>query len=196
MKLTDQQRKGLWIGGIVLVLIHFAPDLLRALHQPTQQPKPSAARTIAPAPAVPPIPPIDPQFAILQGHWMGTYLKPKYICDTKLELKANPVAPEPFTGYTTMSCHPTDINAAIRPGKPVNWIETMIKAQTPASAIYTGRIEGPSIQLHLTQSIGKQEVGCQPTAYTLTPFGDSQLAAKWDEKPCEEGQVVMKRTLQ
>ena len=195
MKLNEKPRNALLIVALVLVLIHFAPKIVSAFQRPAQ-PKPSPVRVATPAPAVPPVPVIEPQFAILQGKWTGTFLKPKYVCDTKLELHANALAANPFTGYTTMTCRPTDISAAIRPGKPVNFIEAMIKASTPASAIYTGKVEGPFIELHLTQTIGKQQDGCQPTAYSLTPFGDSQLAAKWDDNPCEEGQVVMKRSLQ
>ena len=193
MKLTDKQRKGIWIVGALLVVLHFAAGFVRSSSQAPKQVKPSAARPIdVPAP-LPPVHFVDPQFAMLSGSWTGRYLRASYFCNTKLELRPNVMAADEFTAYTTMSCGPTDVNVLAKNGPPGNWVESFIKASTPVSAIFAGKIEGPSIVVHLTQAIGTEQNGCQPTSYTLTPFGDSQLAAKWDGAPCDEGQMVMTR---
>jgi hypothetical protein len=192
MKLTEKQKKIAWIAGAFLIILHFAPGYIRTLLQARQRPAP---RVMA-APAVQPVaavPLVDPQFTALAGHWTGRSLMPNYACDIKLELKQ---VTDQFTAYTTTTCVPTTVFSGPKGGAPPNFIESLIKASTPMSAIFIGKVVGPSIQLQLRQAIGKQEVGCQPTAYTLTPFGDNQLATKWDDTPCEQGQMVMTRAQQ
>ena len=49
------------------------------------------------------------------------------------------------------------------------------------------------LRLHLNQSIGNPPDGCFPSAVDLTPFGTAKLAAKWQDGPCPDSQMVMQR---
>jgi hypothetical protein len=199
MKLTDKQRKALWIIAPVLLIIHFAPDFIAAVKRASQptapiHAKPSAAIAAPVQPLLPPPPAIDPQFARLSGIWAGKLVKPGAVtCALRLELRPGQPQPAEFTGYTSLSCGPSFL---AMPGGPasVKQFNAVLNQMTPISTIATGGVVGGSIELHLDQTIGKAD-GCHPTAFTLTPFGDNSLAVKWQEdSPCEGGQMLMQRS--
>ncbi len=188
MKLTDQHKKWLWIAGIALVLIHFTPHILaiivRVLHPaPAVIPKPPAA-IVAPAqPVAPVVPLVDPQIARTMGFWAGQSVRPDEAksCMLHLELKPTPVKDADYTGYLTMSCGPTLALMANRMSQSGE-ARAILTQMMPVSSILSGPVLNGSITLHADQIIGAPK-GCTTPDLTLTPFGENNLAAKWQETP-------------
>ena len=204
MTLTDRQKKLAWIVGGILLAIHFAPGLWSSARQAwtsrdqashSQKPSPTHyAPAVPPTPAPVPAPSPDAQFAKLMGIWYGTGIKPGStdFCHLKLELHTDPAKPGLYTAYSTRSCGPVPFmshNTVF-----ADRTAEIIRKMTPTSTILTGPVENGSIHLKLEQSIGTSADGCEPNAYTLTPFGDTQLAAHWDDDHCAGGQYLMGRS--
>jgi hypothetical protein len=64
----------------------------------------------------------------------------------------------------------------------------------PVSTVLSGPVENDAIHLRLQQSINKFPSGCEPTSFSLSPFGSAQLAAKWEEGSCQGGNLLMRRS--
>ncbi|WP_201758895.1 hypothetical protein [Acidisarcina polymorpha] len=164
----------MWIAGIALVVLHFAPGFiarLRQAHQPA--PKPSPVR-IAPvqavAPAAPVVPPVDPQVARSMGFWTGQSIRPDEAksCMLHLELKPTPVKPADYTGYLTISCGPTLAlmnNRMSQSGEA----RAILTQMMPVSSILSGPALNGSITLHADQVIGAPK-GCTTSDLILTPL--------------------------
>jgi hypothetical protein len=201
MKLTNTQKKWAWIAGSLLVSIHFAPAFVSGVRRAFSGPppavlsKPSAAHAIPP-PVLPPIavPFVDPQFTRLSGIWVGKIVRPGGItCGLRLELRPSQAKPSEFTGYSVLSCGPSFLQIQGGPAS-MRTLNSVLNQSTPISTISSGPVIDGAIQLHLDQTIGKTPDGCHPTEFTLTPFGDNNLAAKWQEPPCADGQTLMQRS--
>jgi hypothetical protein len=202
MTLTDKQKKLAWIVGGILLAIHFTPGIWNNLRQewaarstPAHSAKPSPVHT---APAVPPptapvgAPSPNTQFAKLIGIWAGTaVLSNRDFCQVRLELRASPDQPGDYTGYSSMSCAPLMALAGHTYNRRTLPPDDM-QRMAPVSTVLSGPVKDGAIRLMLQQSITTTPDGCQPTAYTLTPFAE-KLGAKFDRGTCQGGQLVMQR---
>jgi hypothetical protein len=198
MKLTEQHRKWLWIAGITLVVLHFAPGFiarLRQAHQPAPKPSPVHVAPVQPVAAAPVVPAVDPQIARTMGFWTGQSMRPDEAksCMLHLELKPTPIKPADYTGYLTMSCGPTLALMANRMSQSGE-ARAILTQMMPVSSILSGPALNGSITLHADQIIGTPK-GCTTSDLTLTPFGENNLAAKWQETPdtCHGGDMVLTR---
>jgi hypothetical protein len=121
MKLTDKQRKALWIAAGVLTVVHFVPNVVNAVRQQSAayrfaHAKPSPAvlapdrastrpappvPVASPAPAAPSVPPEVAELSKLVGIWGASVPRPNLgMCDIRLELKPGEEKPG-FIGYST-----------------------------------------------------------------------------------------------
>ena len=204
-QLTDTQKKGAWAVGAVLLLVHFAPSIFAALHgmsfpwshpAPAVISKPSAARyapSPLPVPTLTPAQLADAQWQKMTGIWAGTTVQlDRGSCKMRLELQSKPDAPEYFSGYSTRVCGPSlpFMNDKVTAG---HLKDAYLNQITPVSDILSGIPINGSLTLNLDQAIAKSPDDCQLTSFTLTPFGQSQLAATFTQDKCQGGQLLMGR---
>jgi hypothetical protein len=222
MKLTDKQKKMLWIAAALLVAVHYAPGIFNRVRQQSAayhagQGKPSpaitapdrASSTLAPAAPVAPAPPPSPeevqsaQLAASLGIWGGSVPRPNLgMCALRLELKPGTDKPG-YLGYSTMSCANLQ---QFRPGHrsdPKNANDAMLDS-VPVNAILSGEAKNGSIELVQDKAIGYSRTGCNVIRISLTPFAE-HLGATWTEGPenwkeagavnhCGGGQVMLSRS--
>jgi hypothetical protein len=207
-KLTDKQKKITWIVIAVLAGIHFAPDMMNAIrrqeaayragHAASAPPAPGRVPATPPVAAAPPVPEISAseiQLGKLPGLWSGGMMRQTGLCSLRLELRKNQDKPGIYTGYSTMAC---GSSLPFMSGRvtPQTLKESMKNQMTPASAILSGGADGESIALQLEQTASDAPDGCGITSLKLTPFGDDNMAAAWEEGPaksCAGGKVIMHR---
>jgi hypothetical protein len=63
----------------------------------------------------------------------------------------------------------------------------------PESAILSGTVDNGSIRFTVDKTIGTSSHGCAASSFTLTPFGNSQLAAEWQEATCQGGHAILQK---
>jgi len=215
MKLTDKQKKALWIAGAVLIVIHYAPTFINMVRQqsagyrtaqakPSPIPAPDRASQRLIRPSLPDAPSVSPEameLSKLVGLWAGGMPVPGMAggCEIRLELKAGTEKPG-FTGYSTMSCANVQ---RFRPGqRNLQNLDKVLLDATPVSAILSGVIEGDNIVLRQDRAFGAESNGCNIVEFILTPFSELMGAswkegtANWKQEPvssCPNGQVIMHR---
>src|SRR5271170_3970811 len=187
MKLTEKQRKGLWIAGVALILVHLGRgwiiNLWQARHHPVSRP---SATHIAPPPIQPVavLPVIDPQFIHLSGIWVGKIVRPGgTTCGLRLELRPSQAKPGDFTGYSVLSCGPSFLQI---PGGPASVrTPTAFLTRAPlyqpyrAARLSTGRFSCISIRPSakpLTDATRPISPLHPSEITTLQPNGRSRLA--------------------
>jgi len=145
MKLTEKQKKLVWVAGGVLVAIHYAPGIVNTVRQQIAAysfaqarplPNPAAGRVSSapPSPAPPPPAPSPEEIQATQlaasvGIWGGAVPRPNLgMCQIRIELKPNTDKTLPYLGYSTISCANL---LPFRPGQrtnPANVNDAMLDA--------------------------------------------------------------------
>jgi hypothetical protein len=197
MKLSDKQRKYIWIGVAVLALIHFAPPYLTMITRQIQSSvhaevhsKPSPAIPMATAPVV--LPPVAPsaianaQSIPLAGKYGGDGMAKTRLCKMELELHP-PDLQGQYTGYTSLACWP----AAAMVGQGPHTAEGVVTKFRPAGAILTGSAVNGTIKLKANKTIETLADGCPISGLSIVSFGVGRVAVDWDETGCEGGQLVL-----
>jgi hypothetical protein len=199
MKLTDKQRKYAWIGAAVLGVLYLGPSVLHSIQQAVTANRAAHAAIMKPTPirvapktaAVVPSPPRDPAAMRLLGVWKATQdLPARGLCTLSVQVKRDPIQPEVFQGYSTISCLPSLSIVGARP-TAANRALDAANARTPTSTIMSGALEDGSIRFHIDRLIGIPVNGCQITGFSLTPFGDGAVAAEWQNAPCPQGEMIL-----
>jgi hypothetical protein len=175
--ITPQQRKTMWIAGGVVAFWYVGRPMLfyiiqlllfpfQAFHQAQRPQQPPAT------PATLGIP-----MNRLTGIWEGKGpIEGRGNCGLRFEMRQAQQAGH-FSGFFTLTCQ---LRSAAPP--------------IPATAILSGAAEKGSFQFHVDKVVGPDASGCAPSAFTLTPFGSSQLAAEWQETTCGGGHLMLQRT--
>jgi hypothetical protein len=200
MKLTDQQKKWIWIAAAVLITIHFGSRYLAMIH-PVQEhaavAKPSPLHYASPPPAVlpqtAPTPPspaaIDPTQYL--GVWVGSALMPddeQETCKIRLELVRNANDSQKLTGYESKSCIPTPILQGGRVRKES--IPQLIRETRPIEAVLTGSVEDGEIVFQVDKTISTSASRCGALrSFSLTPFGRAGVTAEWQEGSCPANEM-------
>jgi hypothetical protein len=201
--LTDKQKKIIWIVAAILIAVHFAPGFIAQLRQlrfpwqdqpaPAVLQKPSAGR-VTPAPQPPPPPPSPEAVAATKygGIWTGHALiaETQDTCQIKIEIVPSDTHPGKLTGYESKSCFPTPV---LKGGKIArDSIADLIRMTSPVSAVLTGTA-APDGGLTFTvdKTMGTQPGACELTSFTITPFGQGQVQAQWQEGTCSSGQMQL-----
>jgi hypothetical protein len=203
MKIQANQKKWLWIGGAMFLAVHFGPGIysvIHPVHAGARKPSPAVpmVRPSAPAPVITQPPDPNAPLKQLSGVWIGeTVMQDRGSCKLRLELGVKPLEANAFTGDSTLSCAP---NLGMMRGLPTGNHQLMsaLNAMKPVSGIFSGQAQEGSIDLKLDQLIGDSPNGCHPTEFSITPFGQNNIAAKWQqndrpEKKCEQGDMIMRR---
>jgi hypothetical protein len=191
MQIKADKKTMLWIAGAAVLAAHFGPGIYNAIH-------PVHAGWRKPSPAVPmvrpsvpppvPLQPADPNAPLkqLSGVWIGeTVMQDRGSCKLRLELGVKPLELNAFTGDSTLSCAP---NLGMMRGTPVGNHQLMSALNArPVSGIFSGQAQEGSIDLKLDQLVGDAPNGCHPTAFSITPFGQNNIAAKWQQNKTVQG---------
>jgi hypothetical protein len=196
MTLTDKQKKGLMIAGLVLVLIHFAPrflNMFNPLAGHAAAAKPSPVR-YAPAPApLPPPPPPSPEAIALAryaGVWGGDGMIDQNRCTVRLEIRLNDDLPKKLKGYEQKSCVPLQPFAG---GKLTRGsIADAMRDTATVSAVMTGKTQEGGMNFSVDQVIGYPDK-CPLTAFSITDFGSGLVMAQWQEGTCPAGKMVLRK---
>jgi len=204
MELNPKQKKWLpWVAVGIFLAVHFAPGIMSVIHPVhagARKPSPAVPlmQRAVPAPVTTPASDPYPALQQLSGVWIGeTVMQDRGSCKLRLELGIKPLQPETFTGDSTLSCAP---NLGMMRGAPVGNHQLMsaLNAMKPVSGIFSGQVQNGTIDLKLDQLIGDSPDGCHPTEFSITPFGQNNLAAKWQQdipdKKCENGDMIMRRS--
>jgi hypothetical protein len=214
MNPQSKNRKWWWLVGACLVLWYFAPGALQSFREASayqQRMQAMAAQAqnargtgssnaaVPSAPAAPgasalrygatnPAAPASP----LAGIWNGNQTQRNgELCSLTLEMRDKP---EGVTaGYANMTCRPI----VRRVGAPMpSTNDIILKAMTPMAAIMSGRMQDGVIAFHVDKPIGTPVDGCPFSAFTVTPFGNQQIAVEWQRGTCDSGQMTMTRQAQ
>jgi hypothetical protein len=100
--------------------------------------------------------------------------------------------PTEFTGYSTTACN----SAFAWVGKKIDKehaAKQAIDSMTPTSVIMSGVVKDGVLQFTVTKSIGTPSGGCPLTAFTITPYAGTQVAAEWKAGTCDGGQMILNR---
>jgi hypothetical protein len=124
--------------------------------------------------------------------WIGGTVNDRGSCKVRLELLKKPETPDLFSGYSTHVCGPSMAFLNERPSA-LAMKKSVLTQLVPVSDILSGPTANGSIMLKLDKPMGSSPDGCQLMSFTLTPFGQAQLAANWTEDKCNGGQMVMSR---
>lgn len=201
--LTDKQKKYIWIAVGILAVIHFTPGILARMRSAFAPPaviqKPSPTRP-ALQQAPPPAPPAPEMVAAAKygGVWMGDSITPPPDidrCSLKLEIRLSDDMPKKLKGYVSKSCVPLQ---GLQRGPVTRGIlRNMIDQSAPASVIMTGTPQETGISFTTDQAIGTEVNGCTLSALSITEFGQSQVAAEWQETkqqpPCPAGKMMLRK---
>jgi hypothetical protein len=194
--LTPQQKKAGWIIAGILVLVHFAPGTINRVRLEFRRSKaPVIVRPVQPLPTPVPSPApvvvtVNPQlqYAKFLGIWMGSELTPdQYMCNIKLEVRPSDDDMSKVTGFETRSCIPSLLMA--RPKK--DSIPEILKAASPLSAMMTGSIIDGDLAFRVDKTVGNAPYGCPISSYSVSPFGQGQMMAQWQEGTCKSGQMLL-----
>jgi hypothetical protein len=108
----------------------------------------------------------------LLGIWEGrTAMESRGLCSLKFELRQG--QEKQLAGFSTLTCQGG-------------------RSADPETAILSGAPEKGSFQFHVDKVVGSG--GCAPGSFTLTPFGNAQMAAEWKETGCSGGHALLTRT--
>jgi hypothetical protein len=197
--LTDQQKKWAWIAGAILLTVHFAPNVINAVHHAFTSPAPAVLHKPSPMqsvpPTLPPSPPPSPQAIVAVkygGIWAGDALMPDQSrCTIRLEIRLSDEVPQKLKGYESKSCVPLQPLAGGRLSK--GSIADVIRATSPVSAVMTGSAHQGGIRFSVDQTIGTAGDGCVLTSFTITDFGQGQVQAEWQESTCPSGRMLLRK---
>jgi hypothetical protein len=177
MNLTKDQRKFMWIAIALFGFWYFVRPMIfyamqASFYRQQAAVRQQQAKAAAATPATLGIPPNR-----LLGIWEGkTLIDNRGLCSLRFELRQGQEGR--FAGFSTLTCL-----IGRGPG-----------SSDPETAILSGTAEKGSFQFRVDKVVGPDGNGCAPSAFTLTPFGATQLAAEWKEPTCSGGHVLLTRT--
>jgi hypothetical protein len=198
MNNNGKNRKLLWAAGAVLVFLYFAPAALQSFRQEAYyRQQEEAARTRAQAArgaaqAAPPAAasPSPTPLSNLTGMWQGEQAQSnRDLCRMALEMRDNGAGG--LTAYPRISC------VALMPYLPgphkLTAAQAAAKSMSPVSAVLTGNLKDGAVAFRVDKTIGATFDGCTMTAFSVTPFGNDEVAAEWQNGTCGKGQMVLRR---
>lgn len=200
MNNNGKNRKLLWAAGAALVFLYFAPAALQSFRQAAidrrrmeakesaqagkggAQTAPSAASAASPSPT---------PLSNLTGTWQGQQAQSnRDLCQMSLEMRDNGAGA--LTAYPRISC------VALMPYLPgphkLDPAQAAAKSMSPVSAVLTGNLKDGAVAFHVDKTIGATFDGCTISAFSVTPFGNDEIAAEWQNGTCGRGQIMLRRT--
>jgi hypothetical protein len=194
---TQKQIKAGSILAVVLIILHFAPAIIRAslLHG---YPAPAAvipppALTIPPQKPDPlPSPlPLDAQAKFI-GVWDGKNVSATNdVCSVHLELRLLPSQPGKVAGYETRACF--DTAKYLGGTGPKGSMIDVLKNHSPVATVMTGSLSQDDLVFQVNRNIGESTAQCPITSYAVSPFGTGAVVIQWRAVGCADGQMVLVR---
>ena len=210
MNTTNNKRKW-WIIGAALVVLYFAPSLLRSFREAAAyqermremnaqaqnaragmrgpsvtSPQPGAANAPQAVTVVSPAAP-----SRLVGMWVNQQsVASAELCTVNLEIRDK--GQGEVNGYLKLLCYPTMAYFAKHNERP-NPQAVLTKVLNPIAAIMSGGVKDGTVAFHVDKVVGTQEDGCGLTAFTVTPFGSDEVAVEWQRGACTGGQMTLTR---
>lgn len=201
MNNNGKNRKLLWAAGAVLVFLYFAPSALQSFRQASfyrqqeeakaraQLGKGGAQAPSAPAANAPALPAPTP-LGNLTGIWQGQQAQPnRDLCQVTLEMRDNGAGG--LSAYPRINCVPL---MPYLPGPHrLDPATVTAKSMSIVSAVLTGSPKDGAVAFHVDKTIGATFDGCTITSFTVTPFGNDEIATEWQNGTCNKGQVMLRR---
>lgn len=111
------------------------------------------------------------------------------ICDLRFELKEGETGS--FVGFSTFNCVNYVAIAGLR--NPTSIESAIAHRMKQDAAILTGSLQDGSIYLRLERAVVGDPANCAVQSFVITPFGDKQLAAEWQDRTCPGGSMLLER---
>lgn len=199
MEMTDKNKKQLWIGGVIVAVLYFAPNIVNQVHgffapaHASVQTKPSPAIPMPPKVIAAANPSIPPEAASKFGVWEATQFTPTHDqCRIRLEIRPDRDAQGKISGYESRSCW--NVQDMINDKLAKSDGMAAIRASVPVATTMTGDFAGGVITFHIDTTVGTSRYMCNPLrTYTVSTFGDKAIVAAWTGDACPAGQIVMGR---
>jgi len=193
--MTTKQRS-FWLAALALAAIVYVGPRFLASRQAAPAPPQPEVKTPKTEATAPPAPaPGVEVFNNLLGIWQGTAPLPAGMCGLKFELRKKTDDPNRFSGFPVLACVPV---MATLPGQMGPTAQQGILSRlAPLSATLSGTPANGSLPFSVDRVIGKTVDGCAFTAFTVTPFGEDQMIAEWQQGNCPEpqsGQILLRKT--
>lgn len=200
MNTNSSNRRWIWIVGIAVAVLYFGPQAMQSFRQAalyrqslnsqpqnahsvaafTGQAQPVGAAATAPASVKTPV-------NTLLGTWQGQQAQAdRELCQLGLEIREG--SPGMLSGYAKVTCWPLVPDV---PGR--SRITNVVRSLSPASAVLTGQMKDGAVAFQIDKTIGASVEGCVLTAFSVTAFGNDQIAAEWQRDHCGKGQMVARR---
>jgi hypothetical protein len=200
MNNNGKNRKYLWAAGAVLVFLYFTPAALQSFRQTAYYRQQAEAKAraqagkgaVQAAPSAAAIPSPSPTpLSNLTGMWQGQQAQSnRDLCQMALEMRDNGAGG--LAAYPRISC------VALMPYLPgphkLTAAQAAAKSMSPVSAVLTGNRKDGAVAFHVDKTIGATFDGCAMTSFTVTPFGNDEVAAEWQNGTCGGGQIMLRRT--
>lgn len=196
-KLTEKQKKALWIVAAILVLIHFAPRIMSIIqpagsHAAPAKPSPVRLAPVVPIPVAQPAatPEAAAEAKYADSVWMGNALTPDQIrCSIKLEIRRDDLSKK-LKGYESESCLPLQPLAGGKLAK--GSVADIIRETAPVSAVLTGTPSEGGLSFTVDQTVGSNNEA-DLTAFSIVDFGQGQVIAKYQKGKGEPQTMVLKK---
>jgi hypothetical protein len=212
MNSETKNRKWLWLAGAALVVLYFAPSVVRSFREAAAYQErmremnaqagnaragmrgPGAAVSQPGGTSVPQGAGVAPPTATpsrLTGMWVNQQaVASAELCTVNLEIRDK--GQGEVNGYVKLLCYPTMAYFA-KHHEPVNPQAVLTKVLNPIAAIMSGGVKDGAVAFHVDKVVGTQEDGCGLTAFTVTPFGSDEIAIEWQRGACPGGQMTLTR---
>jgi hypothetical protein len=203
MNTQSNSRTWMWVAIIIVAVLYFTPQVMQSFRQAAfyrqqalnaQLQNNRALPTGAVSPAMPVVPgnPVMPTArpapSLLVGTFQGQQMQAGHrVCNLVLEMREG--APGVLGGYAKLTCYPLAI-----PGQSGYPQQNVARYLSPSAAVLSGHVENGVVAFHIDKTIGATPEGCVLSAFTVSSFGNDQVAAQWEIGACGKGQVIAQRT--
>lgn len=203
MNSETNSRKWMWGAIVIVAVLYFTPQVMesfrqaafyrqQALNAQLQNSRALPTGAVSPSmPVVPglPVPPAArPAPSLLVGTWQGQQMQAGHkVCTLLLEMREG--APGVLGGYAKLTCYPVAV-----PGQVGYPNQNIARYLSPSAAVLSGHVENGVVAFHIDKTIGATPEGCVLSAFTVSSFGNDQVAAQWEVGACGKGQLIAQRT--
>lgn len=194
---TDKKNRKLWWGlGAILAALYFGPQMVEssrrmALYRQQLEARQTHAANASPTPAslATPMPTPNAALASYFGIWTGQQAQADHdVCQLALEMRETTLGQ--LTAYPRLACYPTPY---LFGGKKFDARVALAKSMSPISAVLTGTPKDGAVSFHVDKTIGATPEGCAITSFSVTPFGNNQIAAEWQDGNCGKGEMMLSK---
>jgi hypothetical protein len=202
MDTQSNNRKWMWVAIIIVAVLYFTPQVMQsfreaafyrqqALNAQAQSNRALPSGAVSPAPTIVPGNPVPPTARPAPSQMVGTFQGQQMqaghqVCNLVLEMREG--APGVLGGYAKLTCYPVAI-----PGQSGYKAQNIARYLSPSAAVLSGHVENGVVAFRIDKTIGATPEGCVLSAFTVSSFGNDQVAAQWEIGACGKGQIIAQR---